>query len=117
MGIPLAGTLTPTIHRTVAEAALLTAPLLKLVMTASPAAVPAPYSVTLPIGDTVNVFAFQTPALSQLSLELSLYPNFGTKTIGRAIVAPGLINSVQGTDTITLPILDTRLHVIAEVRA
>ncbi|KAI0032031.1 hypothetical protein K488DRAFT_50830, partial [Vararia minispora EC-137] len=100
---------------TVAETALLTAPLLKLVMMASPAAVPAPYSVTLPIGESVNVFAFQTPALSQLSLEFSLYPNFGTKTIGRAILAPELINSVQGSNVITLPILDTRLHVIAEV--
>lgn len=98
--------------------ALLSAPLLKLVMTTAPTSTSAPYSVALPLGaDDVHVFAFQTAAIGQLALEFSLYPNFGTKTIGRAVVPPELVNAVRRTEVVTLPILDTRLHVIGEVRS
>ncbi|VDB90068.1 unnamed protein product [Peniophora sp. CBMAI 1063] len=96
--------------------ALLSAPLLKLVMTAAPTSASAPYSVALPLSaDDVHVFAFQTTAIGQLALEFSLYPNFGTKTIGRAIVPPELVNAVRKTEVVTLPILDTRLHIIGEI--
>ena len=35
--------------------------------------------------------SLQTPSLDQLSPEFSLYPNFGTKTIGRAVALPSML--------------------------
>ena len=91
-------------------------PLLKLVMTATPAVTSAPYSIPLPIRDQKIVFSFQVPSPSAMSLEFSLYPNFGTKTIGRATALPHLFQNLQNSQPFTLPILDPRLHVIGEVR-
>ncbi|KAI0750892.1 cyclin-dependent protein kinase inhibitor [Daedaleopsis nitida] len=90
-------------------------PLLKLVMTATPVVTSAPYSIPLPICDQKIVFSFQVSSPSALSLEFSLYPNFGTKTIGRATALPHLFQNVQNSQPFTLPILDPRLHVIGEV--
>lgn len=92
---------------------------LKLVMTTtSPQVTSAPYSISLPQSGRKDVFTFQIPALDCLSLEFSIYPNFGTKTIGRAIALPSMFEDcTSGTHEFTLPILDTRLHVIGEVGA
>ncbi|KAI0313604.1 hypothetical protein OF83DRAFT_1086226 [Amylostereum chailletii] len=98
-----------------AAACLLSSPLLKLVMTSSPATTSAPHSISLPLPEGANVLTFQTPMLEQLSLEFSLYPNFGTKTIGRAVALPSLLNTPGHAGSFTLPILDHRLHVIGEV--
>ncbi|KAI0269321.1 hypothetical protein BC834DRAFT_820621 [Gloeopeniophorella convolvens] len=97
------------------DATRLSSPLLKLVMTSSPSAASAPHTISLPLSDEVHVLTFQTPSLEQLSLEFSLYPNFGTKTIGRAVALPSLLASAHLTKLFTLPILDHRLHVIGEV--
>jgi CDK inhibitor PHO81 len=51
-----------------------------------------------------------------LSLVFSIYPNFGTKTIGRAVALPSLFKNFEKNRPFVLPILDTRLHVIGEVR-
>ncbi len=91
-------------------------PLLKLVMTATPVVTAAPYSIPLPIRDQKIVFWFQVPSPSDMSLEFSLHPNFGTKTIGRATALPHLFQNIQNSQPFTLPILDSRLHVIGEVR-
>lgn len=93
-----------------------TSPLLKMVMTATPVVTSAPYSIPLPIKDQKIMFTFQVPSVENLALEFSLYPNFGTKTIGRAIALPSLFEGVQNSQPYTLPILDTRLHVIGEAR-
>ncbi|OSD04331.1 cyclin-dependent protein kinase inhibitor [Trametes coccinea BRFM310] len=90
-------------------------PLLKLVMTAAPVVTSAPYSIPLPIRDQKIVFTFQVSSPDSLSLEFSLYPNFGTKTIGRATALPSLFQNIQNSQPFTLPILDPRLHVIGEV--
>jgi CDK inhibitor PHO81 len=94
----------------------LSSPILKLVMTSSPSAASAPHTIPLPSSDEVHVLTLQTPSLDQLSLEFSLYPNFGTKTIGRAVALPSLLASAHLTKVFTLPILDHRLHVIGEVK-
>ncbi|GLB33490.1 putative cyclin-dependent protein kinase inhibitor [Lyophyllum shimeji] len=88
---------------------------LKLVMTSSPNVTSAPYSVSLPQRDEKGIFAFQIPSLDNLSLEFSVYPNFGTKTIGRAVALPSLFRDLKSSNAFTLPILDTRLHVVGEV--
>ncbi|KAG5716083.1 Ankyrin repeat protein nuc-2 [Termitomyces sp. T112] len=88
---------------------------LKLVMTSSHNVNNAPYSVSLPQKDEDEVFAFQINSLNNLSLEFSIYPNFGTRTIGRAVALPALFRDLKNNDAFTLPILDTRLHVVGEV--
>lgn len=88
---------------------------LKLVMTTSPNVNSAPYSISLPQRNEKGLFSFQIPSLDDLSLEFSIYPNFGTKTIGRAVALPSLFANIENNQVFTLPILDTRLHVVGEV--
>ena len=90
-------------------------PRLKLVLTASPAVTAAPYSIPLPLADERIVFTFQVPSIEALSLEFSLYPNFGTKIIGRATTLPSALSSIRNNEPVVLPILDHRLNVIGEV--
>lgn len=96
------------------EYLLTTAPL-KLVMTTAPQVTSAPYSISLPPRDEKGAFIFQTPSLDRLSLEFSVYPNFGTKTIGCAVALPSLFTGIENNQAFTLPILDQRLHVVGEV--
>lgn len=89
---------------------------LKLVMTASPNVNSTPYSISLPQRRGENgIFAFQIPSLDNLSLEFSIYPNFGTKTIGRAVALSSLFSDIENNQAFILPILDNRLHVVGEV--
>ncbi|KAF9008793.1 cyclin-dependent protein kinase inhibitor [Cyathus striatus] len=88
---------------------------LKLVMTTTTHVTSAPYSISLPQKDEDGVFVFQIPSLDTLSLEFSIYPNFGTKTIGRAVALPSVFVGADNNQLFTLPILDTRLHVVGEV--
>lgn len=96
------------------EYLLTTAPL-KLVMTTAPQVTSAPYSISLPPQDERGVFIFQTPSLDSLTLEFSVYPNFGTKTIGCAVALPSLFAGMESNQAFTLPILDQRLHIVGEV--
>ena len=90
---------------------------LKLVMTTRSKVNTAPYSMTLPPQPGEGTFSFQVPSLADVSLEFSVYPNFGTKTIGRAVALPSMFAGVENHQVFTLPILDHRLHTIGEVRA
>ncbi|TCD67694.1 hypothetical protein EIP91_012060 [Steccherinum ochraceum] len=92
-----------------------TSPRLKLVMTPASVATAAPYSIPIPISDERTVFTFQVPSVDVLSLEFSLYPNFGTKTIGRAVALPSFFADISNSRPLVLPILDHRLHIIGEV--
>ena len=98
-----------------ADRYLHTSPRLKLVMTPTAVATAAPYSIPIPLAEEKTFFTFQIPTAEALSLEFSLYPNFGTKTIGRAIALPSFFSSIQNSQAFRLPILDHRLHVIGEV--
>lgn len=95
------------------EYLLATAPL-KLVMTAGPHA-DSLYAISLPQSNDEGTFSFQISNLEDLSLEFSVYPNFGTKTIGRAVALPSMFQSIENNQLFTLPILDKRLHTIGEV--
>ncbi|TRM68445.1 hypothetical protein BD626DRAFT_481753 [Schizophyllum amplum] len=88
---------------------------LKLVMTADPSVSRALFTLSLPQGADPAVFAFQIPSLDNLSLEFSIYPNFGTRTIGRAVALASMFRDASAFGRYVLPILDTRLHVIGEV--
>ncbi|KAI0693587.1 hypothetical protein BC835DRAFT_1068445 [Cytidiella melzeri] len=97
------------------EGYLHTSPRLKLVVTASPAVTTAPFSVPLPLTGDKVVYTFQAPSLDTLSLEFSLYPNFGTKLIGRAASLPSSFASIHHNQAFILPILDHHLNVIGEI--
>jgi CDK inhibitor PHO81 len=88
---------------------------LKMVITAGPGVNAAPYSILLPQKEDCDMFVFQSSTLTGLSLEFSIYPSFGTKTIGRAIAHPSVFQGNDNGSVVTLPILDTRLHSIGEV--
>jgi CDK inhibitor PHO81 len=88
---------------------------LKLVITAGPQVNSAPFTVSLPQRGDEGSFSFQTPSLDIMALEFSVYPNFGTKTIGRAVALPAMFSNIVNNQSFTLPILDNRLHVIGEV--
>ncbi|KAI6004128.1 cyclin-dependent protein kinase inhibitor [Pisolithus albus] len=87
---------------------------LKMVITAGPSVNAVPYTVSLPQKNVQDTFVFQTADLGALSLEFSIYPNFGTKTIGRAVAHPSIFQS-PGDRPIVLSVLDHRLHCIGEV--
>jgi len=90
-------------------------PLFKIVITAIPYAASGPFSIPIPLRDQPLSFAFQAPSIETLRLDFSLYPNFGTKTIGRAVALPGLFKKAEKSRYV-LPILDHKLHLIGEVR-
>ncbi|KAG2013350.1 ankyrin repeat domain-containing protein 50 [Coprinopsis cinerea AmutBmut pab1-1] len=96
------------------EYVLATSPL-KLVMTTKSKTTTAPYSMTVPPQPGEGFFSFQVHSLEDLTLEFSIYPNFGTKTIGRAVALPAFFAGVENNQTYVLPILDHRLHTIGEV--
>ncbi|KAJ6516210.1 cyclin-dependent protein kinase inhibitor [Mycena sanguinolenta] len=88
---------------------------LKLVITTNRDVNSGPYSIPLPQKGAKGTYAFQISSLDNLSLVFSVYPNFGTKTIGRAVALPSLFKNFEKNRPFVLPILDTRLHVIGEV--
>ena len=90
-------------------------PLFKIVVTAIPDTASGPFSIPLPLRDQQLSFAFQAPSIENLRLDFSLYPNFGTKTIGRAVALPALFKK-GGKNRYMLPILDHKLHLVGEVR-
>ncbi|KAF9782625.1 hypothetical protein BJ322DRAFT_1008673, partial [Thelephora terrestris] len=89
-------------------------PLFKIVITAVPDAASGPFSIPLPLRDQPLSFAFQALSIDTLRLDFSLYPNFGTKTLGRAVALPTLLKKADKARYV-LPILDHKLHLIGEV--
>lgn len=91
---------------------------LKLVMT-NPLVDCAPHAVSLPQQNEGEIFSFQMPNLPSLALQFSLYPMFGTRLIGRAYFMcqdpSSPLLSMPNEEPISLPILDSRLHVIGKV--
>lgn len=89
---------------------------LKLVMTSATDATTAPFSLALPVKmEEMEVFTFQIPSIDALRLEFSICPNFGNKTIARAVALPFALSQVENTQPFMLPMLDHRLQVIGEI--
>ena len=93
------------------------APSLKLVMTSLRDTASAHHAVSLPLKrkDSFQVFTFQLQNLADLSLEFSVYPSFGSKTLGRAVALPATFDNITTRSGYVLPVLDHRLHVIGQV--
>ena len=90
-------------------------PSLKLVMSSRPGKSSVPFTLTIPLSDYQDTLSFQIQNLDELSLEFSFYPNFGSKTIGRAAILPSIFQGIQDTKVIHLPVLDHRLHIIGRL--
>ncbi|CAK5276058.1 unnamed protein product [Mycena citricolor] len=68
---------------------------LKLVITTSRDVNSGPFSIPLPQKESSDTYTFQIASLDNLSLIFSVYPNFGTKTIGRAVALPALFKNFE----------------------
>jgi CDK inhibitor PHO81 len=90
-------------------------PSLKLVMSSRSGKSSVPFTLTIPLSDHQDTLSFQIQNLDELSLEFSFYPNFGSKTIGRAAILPSAFQGIQDTRVINLPVLDHRLHIIGRL--
>lgn len=88
---------------------------LKLVMTSKSDISAVPHSVILPLPDEREVFTFQVQSLERFTLELSLYPTFGSKVIGRAIILPSTFLDIRYHKGFVAPLLDHHLKTIGEV--
>ncbi|RXK38872.1 hypothetical protein M231_03821 [Tremella mesenterica] len=88
---------------------------LKLVMTSKSDMTAPPHSVILPLSDERELFTFQVQSLERFTLELSLYPTFGSKVIGRAIIHPSTFHDIKYHKGFIAPLLDQNLKAIGEV--
>ncbi|ORY35033.1 hypothetical protein BCR39DRAFT_144265 [Naematelia encephala] len=88
---------------------------LKLVMTSKLDITAVPHSVILPLADEREVFSFQVQSLERFTLELSLYPTFGSKVIGRAVILPATFLDIRYHKSLVAPLLDHQLKTIGEV--
>lgn len=93
-------------------------PSLKLVITSLSDKLSAHHTVILPVKDkhSVQLFPFQLQNISDLSLEFSIYPSFGSKTLGRGVILAASFRDLQSRSALVIPLLDHRLHVIGSVR-
>jgi CDK inhibitor PHO81 len=88
---------------------------LKLVLASKSDTSSVPHSVILPLADEREVFTFQLSSLENFTLELSLYPTFGSRVIGRAVILPSVFLDVDYHKGLVAPLLDHQLKAIGEV--
>jgi len=86
-------------------------------MTSKPDVTSIPHSVILPLADEREVFSFQVAAenLPSFSLDFSLYPTFGSKLIGKAVMLPSTFDQIKSHQSFVAPLLDHNLKTIGEV--
>jgi CDK inhibitor PHO81 len=89
--------------------------LMKMVMTSRSDHSAIPVSLTVPLSESRDVVTFRVQDLSELSLEFSFYPKFGSKAIGRAAVLASAFEDLKDSKPFSLAILDHRLHIIGQV--
>lgn len=88
---------------------------LKLVMTSQLDPTGMPHSVVLPLADERETFGFHVEDLEHFALEMSLYPTFGSRVIGRAVVLPSTFKNIAKSESLVVPLLDHHLKAIGEV--
>ncbi|KAI8817707.1 ankyrin repeat-containing domain protein [Fimicolochytrium jonesii] len=96
---------------------------LKLVISGKPE-VGVPYHVILPLQDDLEVHTFLVEDTASFSLQFDVFPTFGTKPIGRAVVLPSQIAALTRRrwvgpgeqESAVLPLFDPHLRVVGEVQ-
>lgn len=89
--------------------------LMKMVMTSKVESSAVPVNLTVPLSEARDVVTFRVQDLSELSLEFSFYPKFGSKAIGRAAVLSSAFEDIKENKIFSLAILDHRLHIIGQI--
>lgn len=88
---------------------------LKLVITSKSDSHNVPHTVMLPLQDDAEVISVSVESLNNLTLELEVYPTFGSRLIGKAVCLPSTFSNMKGMKAVTVPILDSHLNVIGEL--
>lgn len=88
---------------------------LKLVITSKSESHNVPHAVILPLQDDAEAISMSVDTLQNLTLELEVYPTFGSRLIGKAVCLSSTFSSIRGIKSLTVPILDSHLNVIGEV--
>lgn len=88
---------------------------LKLVITSKSEFHSVPHTVMLPLQDDAEVVSMSVESLDHLTLELEIYPTFGSRLIGKAVCLPSIFSSMRSIQALSVPILDSHLNVIGEM--
>lgn len=97
---------------------------LKLVVTSKPS-INIPYSVILPFREESDTFTFLIDSLNDFNVQFDIYPVFGSKVIGRAVIVSSQLQKIaaQGphlkdglNDECICPLMDTHLRIVGEVK-
>ncbi|KAJ3280080.1 phosphate system positive regulatory protein pho81, partial [Borealophlyctis nickersoniae] len=96
---------------------------LKLIISSKPE-VGIPFSVIVPLQEDSDTYTFVVADLSTFSLQFDIFPTFGTKPLGRAVVLPSQLDmamtkSWSGAgvkEEMVCPLFDTHLRAIGELR-
>ncbi|KAJ3196624.1 phosphate system positive regulatory protein pho81 [Irineochytrium annulatum] len=95
---------------------------LKLIISTKPD-VGIPYSVILPLKDDSEIYTFLVDNLTDFSLQFDIFPTFGTKVLGRAVVLASQLTMARSNrspgagdnEKCIAPLFDTHLRVIGEL--
>lgn len=88
---------------------------LKLVITSQQDSFNAPHTVMLPQADERETISLLVDSLASLTLQLELYPTFGSRLIGKAVCLPSTFRDLKSIGRFSAPVLDTHLGIIGEV--
>lgn len=88
---------------------------LKLVITSQQDSFNVPHTVMLPLADEQEVIQLLVDSLDALTLQIEVFPTFGSRLIGKAVCLPFHFSRLKAIDRFTAPILDTHLGIIGEV--
>ena len=74
-----------------------------------------PHTVMLPLEEEREATSLLVDSLQALTLELEIFPTFGSRLIGKAVCLPSTFASLRSVGHFTAPILDAHLAIIGEV--
>ncbi|KAI0220822.1 phosphate system positive regulatory protein pho81, partial [Massospora cicadina] len=69
--------------------------------------------IILPLADPQQVCSFQVVSLDNFAIDFTIFPTFGTQSMGKAAALPA--HFASGSGQVICPLFDTRLKVVGEV--
>ena len=75
-----------------------------------------PRNIMLPIQEDTRIISFQVDSLEIFTVDLDLFPSFGSKMIARSVALPSVFSSTaQSSGSCCLPLFDPRLRAIGQI--
>lgn len=75
-----------------------------------------PRNIMLPIQEDSRIVSFQIDHLESFTLDLDIFPTFGSKVIGRSVALPSLFRALKtSSGHCCLPLFDPRLRAIGQI--